>query len=705
MNPTRLTLRNFRCYERLDLDLPDGLTSIVGEVRGGEEGVDSNGAGKSTIALAVDVALFGPEGRESLGQYQTHGSEGMRVELEFEHRGELYRVRRAISEKGKATVDFERWNGDAAVPLSGASMKETDALIAETLGMTRDTFRASSLLLQGMVAFPELEPRDRVDLLSRMLGLERWAARQGLVRMERGRLDAERQTVAARLERADADLAELPRTVAAVTAANAAEAAARSLLSNCERGLEKATEDYREAQERIQARKVAGADLEAARARLAPLTEVAAKAAVAEDELVTARGDLADAETRVELAAALAERNQWAEQARAEWKRAADEHARLVVEADAASKQADEARDKAAAVLAHVGDQECDRCGQTLGAEAAKRAAESFIRDAEKAELAALEAQKQANKITLADEPPMPEPMPLEHARAGTDKATALERVRHLEALIDGAKGLPQKLEQARTALRHAEQELEKVPPVVMGETDKIQRAGLEARARLLEATTAAAKALAQATRARVEFERLEKLEVETAGDRIRRDELDQDLAELAILERAYGRDGLPARYLETVALPHIEASATRLLTRMGAGCRVRFNTERATKAGGSKDELYVQIVWDNGDEQEYRHFSGGEKTRIALAIALALAEFLAGRDRASDLLVVDEPQFLDGAGMEALVEILRELNERVPKVMLVAHDPRLSEAFDQTLRVVREAGRSRLDVPVAVLA
>ncbi|HXU00094.1 MAG TPA: SMC family ATPase, partial [Polyangia bacterium] len=253
------------------------------------------------------------------------------------------------------------------------------------------------------------------------------------------------------------------------------------------------------------------------------------------------------------------------------------------------------------------------------------------------------------------------------------------------------------KLAGFRADVATAEKRLARLPAPDEDEVRLIQQAGLDARARVNEAKGKVQEAAERATRARVELERLQKLDESTKEKREAREKLLANVDQLAILDRAYGRDGLPARYLENVALPHIEQAASRTLSRLGAGCRVQFQTERAKKSGGAKDELYVQVVWDNGDEQEYRHFSGGEKTRIALSIALALAEFLAGRDRASDLLVVDEPQFLDGAGMEALVEILRELNARVPKVMLVAHDPRLAEAFDQTIRVVREGGRSRL--------
>src|SRR5262252_9596116 len=53
LNPQRLRARGFGSFEELDLDMPAGLASIVGE----------NGAGKSTLVRALEGALFGPNGR------------------------------------------------------------------------------------------------------------------------------------------------------------------------------------------------------------------------------------------------------------------------------------------------------------------------------------------------------------------------------------------------------------------------------------------------------------------------------------------------------------------------------------------------------------------------------------------------------------------------------------------------------------------
>jgi len=95
---TRLHLRNYRVYqEALDLELPPGLVGIYG----------ANGSGKSTLIEAIPFALFGYS-RTPNNEIRTSGvNDDCIVEVEFEHEGHLYVVRRMITganHQPKATV-------------------------------------------------------------------------------------------------------------------------------------------------------------------------------------------------------------------------------------------------------------------------------------------------------------------------------------------------------------------------------------------------------------------------------------------------------------------------------------------------------------------------------------------------------------------------------------------------------------------------
>ena len=87
MRITWISLRGFRVYEHLDLEVPPGLVGIYGP----------NGAGKSSLLEAIVWVLYG-RARTAKGDIRTAGFGGeCSVELGFEHDGHHYTVRRSIS--------------------------------------------------------------------------------------------------------------------------------------------------------------------------------------------------------------------------------------------------------------------------------------------------------------------------------------------------------------------------------------------------------------------------------------------------------------------------------------------------------------------------------------------------------------------------------------------------------------------------------
>jgi exonuclease SbcC len=111
-------------------------------------------------------------------------------------------------------------------------------------------------------------------------------------------------------------------------------------------------------------------------------------------------------------------------------------------------------------------------------------------------------------------------------------------------------------------------------------------------------------------------------------------------------LERAFGKDGVPALLIEQ-ALPQIEEKANEILDRLSSGTMaVRFVTQAAykdKKREDLKETLDIQISDTNGT-RDYEMYSGGEAFRVNFAIRLALSEVLAQRAGARlQMLVIDE--------------------------------------------------------------
>ncbi len=184
MIPLRLRLKNFMSYAELDLDLRGIHTAVL---------TGPNGAGKSSLLDAITYAIW-DKARASADQLVRLGQNEMWVELIFAVDGRIYRLwRRKLTRKGApaqlefhqaidpaaALVDDPTAPGEADeasyVALTGASVRETQARILQTVHMDYDTFTNSAFILQGRAdQFTTKTPRERKALLGEILGLQHY---------------------------------------------------------------------------------------------------------------------------------------------------------------------------------------------------------------------------------------------------------------------------------------------------------------------------------------------------------------------------------------------------------------------------------------------------------------------------------------------------------------------------------------------------
>src|SRR5215210_8572401 len=158
MRVTRLYLRNYRVYEELDLELPPGLVGIYGP----------NGGGKSALVESIRFALYG-RARTAIDEVRTARVNAEAIaEVEFEHEGHLYAVRRTISGVN-ATVRASA-QADGYQVAEGA--RDTTRYVHSILGMDDAAFRASVFAEQKqLAAFSLKRPAERRDLVLKLLGI------------------------------------------------------------------------------------------------------------------------------------------------------------------------------------------------------------------------------------------------------------------------------------------------------------------------------------------------------------------------------------------------------------------------------------------------------------------------------------------------------------------------------------------------------
>ncbi|MFN2609009.1 MAG: AAA family ATPase [Acidimicrobiales bacterium] len=159
MRVTRLYLQNYRVYEApVELELPSGLVGVYGP----------NGGGKSVLIESIRFALYG-RSRTANDEVRTAGVKAECVaEVEFEHEGHLYVVRRTVG-GANATV---RACGFANGSQVAEGVRDTTRYVHSILGMDDTAFRASVFAEQKQLsAFSSQPPHERRRLVLQLLGI------------------------------------------------------------------------------------------------------------------------------------------------------------------------------------------------------------------------------------------------------------------------------------------------------------------------------------------------------------------------------------------------------------------------------------------------------------------------------------------------------------------------------------------------------
>ncbi|MGB7876154.1 MAG: SMC family ATPase [Anaerolineales bacterium] len=202
---------------------------------------------------------------------------------------------------------------------------------------------------------------------------------------------------------------------------------------------------------------------------------------------------------------------------------------------------------------------------------------------------------------------------------------------------------------------------------------------------------------------ARQKVDVLDDLRARKADYAANREELQHKIARHKTLERAFGKDGVPALLIEQ-ALPQIETRANELLDRLSDGqMSVRFVTQaeyKDKKREDLKETLDIQIS-DTAGVRDYEMYSGGEAFRVNFAIRLALSEVLAQRKGARlQTLVIDEGfGSQDIQGRQRLIEAINLVKDDFAKILVITHLDELKDAFPTRIEVEKTAQGSTVQV------
>ena len=180
-------------------------------------------------------------------------------------------------------------------------------------------------------------------------------------------------------------------------------------------------------------------------------------------------------------------------------------------------------------------------------------------------------------------------------------------------------------------------------------------------------------------------------------------EDLQKQIARHRTLERAFGKDGVPALLIEQ-ALPQIEDKANELLDRLSDGhMSIRFVTQteyKDKKRDDLRETLDIQIS-DTAGIRNYEMYSGGEAFRVNFAIRLALSKILAQRKGARlQTLVIDEGfGSQDTLGRQRLIEAINLVKHDFAKILVITHLDELKDAFPTRIEVEKTERGSTIRV------
>lgn len=299
----------------------------------------------------------------------------------------------------------------------------------------------------------------------------------------------------------------------------------------------------------------------------------------------------------------------------------------------------------------------------------------------------------------------------------------AHEKLRQQELKLRSGQEAMTQLEKARAALVHLEQnisELEKTIDKDEEHLQLVQKEYHEAYTKLGDATTGlpdidnlereyyaaqeqANILFAEVGSARNQVDVLDKQKHHKTACLEEKEFIKGNIANFKILEKAFGKDGIPAMLIEQ-SLPEIESHANEILDRLSAGnMSVHFETQRQFRDKNRDDrkETLDILIRDTAGEREYELFSGGEAFRINFAIRLALSRVLSHRAGARlQTLVIDEGfGSQDADGRQRLIEAINLVRGDFSKILVITHLEELKDAFPARIEVVKTHNGSQVSL------
>lgn len=164
----------------------------------------------------------------------------------------------------------------------------------------------------------------------------------------------------------------------------------------------------------------------------------------------------------------------------------------------------------------------------------------------------------------------------------------------------------------------------------------------------------------------------------------------------LRFWETGFSDKGLKSFVFDTLCATLTAKTNHYLGILSGGAVSVTFDTQTRLKTGEMREKFECMVMSD-GEPVSYKAYSGGEKTRISLAVDMSLADLMSDHyGTRFNVVVFDEQDlYLDRQGRQFYLQLLKE-RAKTQRVFVVAHDAEFKGMFDEAWVAEKKDGVSR---------
>lgn len=660
--------------EASTVQLPMGITGILGKYEG--DATKSNGAGKSSLIMAIVYALYGEGEFSTLDELVNDYSEHMNVRIKFsmvETPGVSYSVERGIL-KGKSYL-----NAYADGKPMGSSIPTTQEAIINLLGMDYAMFAASIFFEQGNMDSFIKDSADRRKQIDKITGNDVWTALQKVCNKDINSLDAKFSELTNKID-------TLTKSVAAAEVTIATKSKVLSDLQIVTMARDQAQKDLttlpnmQEVTKKIEVLNTAVAslrgDVKDIQDKMTACKSILAKVAPTDSEFSSYESTIDTLTAKLSVSKASAQDNQ------TKLSQLERQLLDLVACKAEISSQITVLKNKMSKLQVGI----CSECQHDVTESYATELKLGFTR-----EITDLTEQLQEKLLEISDKT-------TEKTQLTTQVKTLQESIEELTKSIatvtselqgkreeysritieqqQATKDLSdysQKLTEKTTSLNTALDDLSQLTEISLKVTETTQKMQ-ELQAILTESTE-------KINKLNQEIGRISLLEEQITKDSQTLSEQQNNLSEALAQKQVY-TDALQAaieipRAIFETAVVEIEAAANSFINQCDPTLKVRFY-EDTTK----KSHPLVIDTLSNNKVRSYKRLSGGQKVIVSLGIRLGFSKIIMKKAKTRlQFLVLDEPfGALDQNNRNEVKKILASLTQQFKQIFIITHTNDLAD-------------------------